>query len=260
MSSPRVDRRRFLLGAAVAATLAACRSAARAGRALGTTTTLGARTGPSTQHGPAGSTPQGPAAFVDRGAPSSKAVALTFHGSGDPKLTAAMLEVTRRLGFPITVFAVGNWLEQYPSISRDILAAGHELANHTYTHPALGTVSRDRVAKEITGCRDVLAAQTGSGGTWFRPSGIERPTAMMLEEAGRAGYGTVVGFSVDPLDYQDPGADAVASRVTAGLHPGAIVSLHLGHSGTVEAMQRIARAIRARGLELVTVTRLLGAR
>jgi peptidoglycan/xylan/chitin deacetylase (PgdA/CDA1 family) len=80
----------------------------------------------------------------------------------------------------------------------------------------------------------------------------------MLEEAGAAGYAQVVGFDVDPHDYADPGAAAVAQRVADGIRPGSIVSLHLGHSGTVEAFDRMVTAIRARGLSPVVLGELLG--
>lgn len=185
-------------------------------------------------------------------------MALTFHGSGDLRLTDALLAEARRLDVPITVFAVGRWLDENPAVAGRLVAAGHEVANHTYTHPALGQAGRAEVAREITGCRDVLLRQLGNNGRWFRPSGIDRATPLMLEEAGTAGYRQVVGFDVDPHDYADPGADAVVQRVAAGVRPGSIVSLHLGHAGTVEGFDRLVGAVRARGLSPVLLGDLLG--
>jgi peptidoglycan/xylan/chitin deacetylase (PgdA/CDA1 family) len=72
------------------------------------------------------------------------------------------------------------------------------------------------------------------------------------------GYAVSVGYDVDPLDYQDPGASKVIARVQAGLRPGSIVSLHTGHAGTVQAFEPIVAAVRARGLRPVTVSQLLG--
>jgi peptidoglycan/xylan/chitin deacetylase (PgdA/CDA1 family) len=155
------------------------------------------------------------------------------------------------------VFAVGQWLVANPSMATTIRSAGHELANHTYSHPALRSVSRSSLVSEITRCRDVLAEETGTGGRWFRPSGTDVPTQAMLDEAGAAGYPVVVGYDVDPLDYQDPGAALILQRVKAGLHPGAIVSLHTGHPGTVEAFEPVVAAIRAAGLEPVLLRDLL---
>jgi peptidoglycan/xylan/chitin deacetylase (PgdA/CDA1 family) len=184
---------------------------------------------------------------------------LTFHGSGEPVLTAEMLALTTQLKVPITVFAVGQWLEQHPDIAGKILAAGHELANHTYTHPVLSRLGQLAVSQEISRCARVLTAQTGSEGRWFRPSGVEsEPSGLILDEAAKAGYPTVVGFDVDSLDYQDPGATAIVARVAAGVQSGSIVSLHLGHPGTVSAFPRIAAVLEQRNLTPVLVHDLLG--
>ncbi len=245
-------RRTFLLGALSLGVATACGTAARksaatkpgqAPRAAGTGATAPATTTTIVPH------PGGPAAYIPNGSRSSTQIALTFHGSGDPALTDQILALAALLKAPISVFAVGQWLEQYPDISGKILAGGHQLANHTYTHPALATLGQAAVAQEITRCRDVLVTQSHSTGTFFRPSGIEtKPSDMILAEAGKAGYATCVGFDVDPIDYNDPGATTIVSRVAAGLRPGSIVSLHLGHAGTVAAFERIVTNIRNRGL------------
>lgn len=249
-----IDRRRFLLGGASVAVLAACASkGASKSAAPSTTVEPPPPPAPATEAPTTTSAPTGPARFVKSGPAATNAVALTFHGSGDLALAHALLDAATRASAPITVFAVGQWLADNPSITEAIRSGGHELANHTYTHPALASVNRSTLASEITRCRDVLARETGSGGRWFRPSGVETPTPAMLEEAGAAGYPVVVGYDIDPLDYQDPGASAVLSRVKEHLHPGAIVSLHTGHAGTVEAFEPMVAAIRAAGLKPVLV-------
>jgi peptidoglycan/xylan/chitin deacetylase (PgdA/CDA1 family) len=246
-------RRTFVLGALSAIAAAACgKSAQRAGsRAAGPNSTGPAASGTTV---PAASTtivppPGAPAAYIPHGPRTSTAVALTFHGSGDPALTDQMLALAAQLKAPITVFAVGQWLVQNPDISGKILAGGHELANHTYTHPTLSQLGPAGVAQEITKCRDVLVAQSQSTGVYFRPSGVNsQPSALILEEAGKAGYAMSIGFDVDPSDYTDPGASAIVRRVAANVQPGSIVSLHLGHAGTVAAFERIVAGIRGRGL------------
>jgi peptidoglycan/xylan/chitin deacetylase (PgdA/CDA1 family) len=80
----------------------------------------------------------------------------------------------------------------------------------------------------------------------------------VLSVAAEAGYETVLGFSVDPLDYDDPGADAVTQRTLAAVKPGSIVSLHFGHPGTVAALSAILDGLDQRGLTPVTVSTLLG--
>ncbi len=200
---------------------------------------------------------RGPARFVRSGPSGVRQVALTFHGAGDVTVVENLLAAARQARVPITVFAVGQWLDANPTMAGRLRADGHELANHTYTHPRLGQLGRTGVATEISRCRDVLTSQTGSAGRWFRPSGIETPTPLMLDEAGAAGYATVVGFDVDPLDYTDPGAAEVVRATTAGLHPGAIISLHTGHAGTVAAFAPVVAAIAAAGLTPVVISELL---
>jgi peptidoglycan/xylan/chitin deacetylase (PgdA/CDA1 family) len=177
--------------------------------------------------------------------------------AGDPGLLHDLLAVAGRLGVPVTVFAVGSWLDDHPEVAGAILSGGHELANHTYTHPALGQASAAAVADEIVRCRDALTRHAGSPGTWFRPSGLAVPSTLILAEAGRAGYRTVVGYDVDPLDYQDPPAATIVERVNAGLHSGAVVSLHTGHANTVTAFEPMVAAARRRQLVPVRLRDLL---
>ena len=201
--------------------------------------------------------PLGPARFVRQGNPTRPEVALTFHGNGDPALAEALLAVLAKANTPVTIFAVGAWLADYPTMATRLANAGHEVANHTYTHPALGQMGAATVADEIIRCRDLLARQLPQPSPWFRPSGIEIPTATILAQAGAAGYHTVVGYGVDSLDFTDPGADAVVANTLAGLAPGAIVSLHTGHPDTIAAMPAILAGIAARRLTPVTVSTLL---
>ncbi|HUQ62440.1 MAG TPA: polysaccharide deacetylase family protein [Acidimicrobiales bacterium] len=254
-----ISRRSVLLGALSATLVAACDPARRGRAGAPSTAAPSLPPAPSTTQPTTTAVtaaPAGPARFIKSG-PDRNQIALTFHGSGDPTLAARLLDEARRSGAPITVFAVGQWLVENPTMAQTLETAGHELANHTYTHPALRSVSRSTLVSEITRCRDVLQQETGSTGRWFRPSGTDEPTQAMLEEAGAAGYSVVVGYDVDPLDYQDPGAAAIVERVGAGLHPGAVVSLHTGHAGTVTAFGPIVADIRRAGFQPVLLRDLL---
>jgi peptidoglycan/xylan/chitin deacetylase (PgdA/CDA1 family) len=79
----------------------------------------------------------------------------------------------------------------------------------------------------------------------------------VLSVSAQAGYATVLGFDVDPLDYDDPGAAAVTERTLAAVKPGSIISLHFGHPGTVAALPGILDGLDQRGLAPVTVSTLL---
>jgi peptidoglycan/xylan/chitin deacetylase (PgdA/CDA1 family) len=144
-------------------------------------------------------------------------------------------------------------MEANPGLAGQIVAGGHTLGNHTYTHPDLGSLDAAAVADEIQRCAQVLEHLEGSNGRWFRPSGVVVPSALILDQAGLAGYPVSVGYDVDPLDYQDPGSAAIVARVTQALRPGSIVSLHTGHAGTVEAFPTLVALIRSRHLEPVLI-------
>ncbi len=205
----------------------------------------------------------GPAPFVVHGPTQPDRVALTFHTNGDLALAEKLLKTVESRQVPITTFIIGSWLDANPKMAKRIMDGGHELANHTYTHPTFSSLTRAQVVTEITKCRDTLAKLSGGqGGRWFRPSGFddgtESPSAMILEEAGKAGYQAVLGFDVDPYDYRDPGRDAVVSRTLAAVHPGAVVSLHFGHQGTVDALPAILDGLASKNLQPVTLSTLLG--
>jgi len=198
---------------------------------------------------------------VVRGSDTTANVALTFHTNGDLGMAQKCLDTAARHDARFTNFIVGNWLEANPSWAKKLLDGGHELANHTYTHPDFASLSRSAMAGEVARCRDVVAKLSGNGGRYFRPSGTDdglaTPSAAILEEAAKAGYGIVLGWDVEPYDYKDPGAAAVQKRVLDVIRGGSIVSLHFGHQGTVDALDGILRGIADRGLRAVTVTELL---
>jgi len=184
-------------------------------------------------------------------------VALTFHGAGDPALTAKVLDVARSAGAHLTVFAVGQWLAANPSVGRDIVGAGHDLGNHTWSHQAMTHLTASQAGREVQDGARAVAAAVGSPGLLFRPSGTPTSTATIRAAALAAGYQRCVSYDVDPEDYLDPGAELVRSRTLAAAKGGSIVSLHLGHAGTVEALPGILAGLAARGLSAVRLTDLL---
>jgi peptidoglycan/xylan/chitin deacetylase (PgdA/CDA1 family) len=181
---------------------------------------------------------------------------LTYHASGDRALTQAMLDVLRSHDVQVTVFAVGTWLAANPDLGSRIVAEGHELGNHTKTHKSMGSLGPAVLAAEIDGGGQALVPFIGGIGRWFRPSGIVVPTASILAQAGRTGYAYSIGYDLDTLDFQDPGANAVVANLQRGLQPGSIVSMHFGHQGTVEATPRILQHLDSVGLRHVTLSEL----
>lgn len=199
---------------------------------------------------------KGPAHEVARGSGVRPEVALTFHGAGDPALATAILTSARAGHAEVTVMAVGIWLAAHPLVAKQILAAGHELGNHTWTHPTLRDLPRGRARTEIERCRDELVRLTGSPGRWFRQSGSQHSTPLIRDLAGAAGYPVCLSYDVDSMDWTDPGPGAIVANVRAA-KAGSIVSMHLGHQDTLHALPAVLRSLHGRGLRAVTVTELL---
>lgn len=267
---PRFSRRAVILGGL--ATAAAAGAAACAGGTKHHATSKATTTAPGLTTVPPGSsaasapalteTPGGPAIFLSRGPASARQVALTLHISGDDSIIDAMLSTLAQHRTVVTAFVVGTWLDGNRSYARRIQQGGHELANHTWSHPTFSSLGVGGMTQEITRCRDLLHDLTGGGGQWFRPSGtnngVDSPSTAALAAAGQAGYRTVVGYDVDPADYKDPGAAAIVSRTLQAVRPGSIVSLHFGHQGTVDAMGDLLAGLDRARLRPVTLATLLG--
>ena len=195
---------------------------------------------------------------ITHGSRSGKEVALTFHGAGDPKFATELLNIFSTTSTPVTVFAVGTFLQENPSMAKKILDGGHDLGNHTMTHTQMKTISAKRVDAEISECANLLKKLTGSHGSFFRPSGTQYSTALIRKTAQKYGYKNCISYDVDSHDYQDPGKAAVISNIDKGIKGGSIISLHFGHQNTVDALPNVIENIKAKGFNPVTLTELLG--
>lgn len=254
-----IDRRSVLRAAVQGAAVGALGSGCAAGHHAAPAGTSTPHSVAPTAH-PSSSQPPLPASLpeqITNGPRNRPLVALTFHGQGDPKLATALLGEAERAGARLTVLAVGSWLDAYPAMAHRVLDGGHELGNHTQHHLAICDMSADAASAEIAGCAQRLRKLTGSIGRWFRPSRARFATPLVERLARAAGYPHVLSYDVDSLDYTDPGTAAVRGNVLRGVHGGSVVSLHLGHPGTVEAMPAVLEGLRLRGLHAVTASELL---
>jgi peptidoglycan/xylan/chitin deacetylase (PgdA/CDA1 family) len=193
---------------------------------------------------------------VSRAPAMTDAVALTFHGDGSPQLAVALLSEAEKADARLTVLAVGRWLARYPQMAERVLSGGHELGNHTENHLNIDRMSAAQAYSEIEQCAQRLEQLTGSRGRWFRQSQGQHASATVRAAATRAGYGTLLSYDVDPLDYTDPGTTRIANNVLNKVRGGDVVSMHLGHPETVRALPAILSGLQQRGLRAVTASEL----
>jgi peptidoglycan/xylan/chitin deacetylase (PgdA/CDA1 family) len=167
------------------------------------------------------------------------------------------LAVLAKAHAQVTVLAIGRWLAASPELARMIRDAGHELGNHTWSHRTMPRLDAPTIRQEVDRAAAELDQLTGGPGRWFRPSGTPSSTPAIRAAAVHAGYGACLGYDVDPLDYTDPGPTAIVRSLARSVRPGSIVSLHLGHPGTLEALPAVLAHLHDRGLAPVTASRLL---
>lgn len=183
-------------------------------------------------------------------------VALTFHGAGDLGIARQIHDELATGNAKATIMAVGTWVSATPDGIKMFHDSGHDIGNHTWSHGVMSSMPNTTVLSEIERCRDALASTLGTPGAFFRQSSAQTATQSELVEAGIAGYQRVLSYDIDGLDWEDPGPAAIR-RAVAAAKAGSIVSLHLGHPGTVVALPNILSDLAARGLRPVTATELL---
>jgi peptidoglycan/xylan/chitin deacetylase (PgdA/CDA1 family) len=198
-----------------------------------------------------------PPAEIVHGPRDRPAVALTFHGQGSAAMVQALLSRLDAGAAKVTVLAVGSWLAANRALARQILAAGHEVGNHTQNHLDIDHLPAARAYAEINTCGRLLRQVTGSIGAWFRPSQTQHAAPQVRALAARVGYPTCLSYDLDSLDYTDPSPDTLVAHVLRAVQPGSIVSMHFGHAATITAMPRILDGLRTKGLRPVTVTELV---
>jgi cellulose synthase/poly-beta-1,6-N-acetylglucosamine synthase-like glycosyltransferase/peptidoglycan/xylan/chitin deacetylase (PgdA/CDA1 family) len=194
------------------------------------------------------------------------AVALTFDDGPDGRYTASILDTLKSRSAPATFFVIGQNVEFHPELLRRMLREGHEIGNHTFTHPNLALVSPGVTRVELTATERLIEALLNRRTALFRAPyfGDAEPTTTdelePIAEAEELGY-ISVGLHIDPDDWARPGVDSIIGRTLRQLDRGNIVLLHDGggeRSQTVAALGPLIDSLRARGKHLVTVSALAG--
>lgn len=189
-------------------------------------------------------------ATVDAGGPWNGVtpVALTVDDGPDPTWTPALLDVLAAHAVQATFFVVGERAREHPGLLRRVLAAGHHLGNHSYSHfQPFAALPAAAVAREMHETQRVVTGETGVRPTLFRApaGGWSRRVLASARDHGL----TPVDWTVDPKDWREPPADRIAERV-ARARPGDIVLCHDGggdRSRTVKALDLALTRLRERG-------------
>ena len=183
-------------------------------------------------------------------------IAITFDDGPSAQLTPRLLDILKESGIRATFFVVGRNVAEYTDIVRRMDSEGHEIANHSWSHPALTQMGAEGLRKQIENTNDAIQKITGK-----RPSLMRPPygaTSSTLNRRFTEDYGLkVILWSVDPLDWKYRNANRVYSSITQNTQPGSIILAHDIHATTVAAMPSTLDTLTAKGYKFVTVSELI---
>jgi len=208
---------------------------------------------------------------IDQIGAADKKIAVTFDDGPDPRWTPKILDILKREHVPATFFVIGLDASQSPELLRREYAEGHEIGNHTYTHPAWDDISKTQARWELNLTQRLIESTLGVKTILFRPPyGIDHQPeyaeeVAQLPLAQDMGY-LIIGQKIDPDDWQlvngkpTPAKDIV-DRIVAQANDGNIILFHDGggdRSQTIIALPEVIDTLRAKGYSFVSVTDLLG--
>ena len=184
-----------------------------------------------------------------------KVIALTFDDGPGP-YTAHLLDILDQHGAKATFFLIGSKVSAQADVLRRMHSRGHQLGNHSWSHPELPKLPVNQIASEIDRTNDAIKQATGVTPSILRPP-YGAVNGVVLEQLRLRGMSSIL-WSVDTRDWADRNSDIVCSRAVAGARPGAIILMHDIHQTSVNAVPCILSSLKQQGYSFVTVQGLLG--
>lgn len=180
-----------------------------------------------------------------------KQVALTFDDGPDPKVTPQILATLAKYDAKATFFMLGSRVEFYPDIAKEILNAGHELGNHTWTHANLTNMSTEAIKNEVSRTSDIIEQATGQLPSVFRPPyGASNDNLLNILDL------PVVLWNLDTLDWKYRDRAQLLSSVKSNVHDGSTILMHDIHLSTAQGLDSVLAFLKNEGYEFVTVSEL----
>lgn len=186
---------------------------------------------------------------------ANKVVSLSFDAAWGDEDTAELIEILGKYNAKATFFVVGEWVDHCTDSVRALHDAGHEIMNHSNTHPHMPGLSRDQMIKEINACSDKIQAVTGVRPTLFRAPYGDYDNAL-IETTDSLGM-PCIQWDVDSLDWKGLPTEEIVRRVTSQVNSGSIVLFHNGVKNTPEALSLILEKLSAQGYAFVPVSQMI---
>ena len=181
-----------------------------------------------------------------------KVASLTFDAAWGNEDTQQLIDILGKYDVKATFFVVGEWVDKYPESVKALSDAGHEVMDHSDTHPHMSQLSREQIQADVTACADKIEAVTG-----VRPTLVRLPYGDYDDNsisAVRSIGMEPIQWDVDSLDWKDLSAQEITRRVTGKVGPGSIVLFHNAALHTPEALPTILQTLLQEGYTFVPVS------
>lgn len=180
---------------------------------------------------------------------------ISFDAAWGNEDTQQLIDILAKYQVKATFFVVGGWVDKYPESVKALADAGHEVMNHSNTHPYMTKLSSQGMLDEVNACADKVEKVTGVRPKLFRPPYGDYNDTLIRTLNENGFYG--IQWSVDSLDWKELPASEITQRVTGKIEAGSIVLFHNAAKHTPEALPGILEAIAAKGIELVPISQLI---
>lgn len=186
---------------------------------------------------------------------ADKVLSISFDAAWGGAQTMDILDILDEYGVKTTFFLVGIWVERYPELVKEIIARGHEIGNHSTSHPQMSKLSEEKIREELKITSDRVQQLTGVRPTLFRPPyGDYNDKVVTVSRA--EGY-ECVQWNVDSLDWKNRGTQDLISQATKNNKPGDIVLFHNDSQYIVEALPTILKTYQNAGFTIIPVSEIL---
>jgi probable sporulation protein (polysaccharide deacetylase family) len=195
-----------------------------------------------------------PPAPIYRGHPDKTMVSFLINVAWGNEYLPSMLEVLDKHGVKATFFLEGRWAKENPALVKTIKEAGHEIGNHSYSHPDMARITTDQIRKQIGSTNDVIKEITGAAPVWFAPpSGSFRQDVITVADEFKM---ETVLWTVDTIDWQKPEPGVLVERVLKKVHNGAMILMHPTDSSS-RSLETLIQSIKQKGYSFGSVSMLL---
>ncbi|MCQ2449927.1 MAG: polysaccharide deacetylase family protein, partial [Clostridia bacterium] len=185
-----------------------------------------------------------------------KQIAISFDAAWGNEDTEQLIEILKKYDVPATFFVVGTWVDKYPESVKALADAGHQVQNHSNTHPYLTELSREQICDEIETCNNKIESITGVRPNLIRPPYGDYNNCVI--DAVDSLKMKTIQWSVDSLDWKDSATpESIANRVISKVEPGSIILCHNAAKYTPQALPTILKTLQDEGYEFVFISDLL---